>query len=134
MKHENYIYAGTFDEFRNFIIDKIYEDCKNEKETSFKGYDFAFCTSNPSLDSDIKELYDDAEGWYGIKVLESPFNDSSNRQFISNYYGGGDFGICNIFLDDLNRDYIAREVEKMITLTFGYGYSKESCVWMIAPF
>lgn len=134
MKHENNKWAGTFDEFKEFIIDKIYEDCQNEKRTSFKGYDIGFCELAP--DNDVKKLHEDAEAWFGIKVLDSPFNDSSNRQFISDYYGGGNFGICNIYLDDIDRDYIAKEVDKMLEMTFGirvfckaWNGLKQTCVW-----
>lgn len=129
MKHEGNIWAGTFDEFREFIIDRIYEDCQNEKHSDFKNYNFAFCYTLNDLTHTVKELYDDAEGWFGIKYLDTGFESSSSRQFVSDCYGGGDFGVCSIFLDDIDRDYVAREVEKMITMTFGYGHGSEICVW-----
>ena len=136
MKHEGNIWAGTFGEFREFIIDRIYEDCQNEKHSDFKNYNFAFCYTLNDLTHTVKELYDDAEGWFGIKYLDAGFESSGWRQFVSDYYGGGQFGVCSIFLLDFNRDfsdfdrdYVAREVIKMITMTFGYGHSSEICVW-----
>ena len=136
MIQSNGIYAGTFDEFRDFIIQKIYEDCQNERKSDFCGVDIGFCHTITSLDKyyqnkgyGFEECKEDVEGWYGVHLLEAGFEDSSNRQFCSNYYGGGDFGVCDIFLDDLDKEYVAREVEKMITSTFGYGHSKEICVW-----
>lgn len=129
MKQENNIYAGTFDEFRKFLIDRIYEDCK-KKCSEFCGYNIGFCHSEDfSETKDVQKLYDDVSGWYGVAHLDSMFEPTSSRQFYSDYYGGGDFGSCDIFLDDLDRDYVAREVEKMITMTFGYGHSHDTCVW-----
>lgn len=127
MKHKNNRYAGTFSEFRDFIIDKIYKDCQNEKKTNFKGYDVAL--TDLSIETDLEKLINNAEGWFGVKVLHSLFEDSSNRQFISDYYGGGDFGICNIFLDDIDREYVTREVEKMFGFTFGHIKDSDICVW-----
>lgn len=127
MIHEGNIYAGTFDEFKRFLSDRIYEDCLNKRHSDFKGYDFAFLPwAKVGVDDDANRLYKEAEGWFGVKALESPFNDSSNRQFISDYYGGGDFGMCNIFLDDVEPEYVSREVDKMISMTT---CSHGDCVW-----
>ena len=126
MKHKTRdVWAGTFGEFRDFIIDKIYEDCQNNKKTNFRGYDVAF--TDLSLEADCEELLSKADGWFGVKVLQSPFSDNSNRQFISDFYGGGNFGICNIFLAD-DKEYIAREVVKMLNSTFKK-YTDDICVW-----
>ena len=130
MKHKNNRYAGTFSEFRDFIIDKIYEDCQNEKLTNFKGYDIGF--TDLSLKKDFEELLNNADGWFGVTVLQSPFSDNSNRQFISDYYGGGDFGICNIYLADVDKEYVAREVEKMFNSTFNHKSTNDICVWEVS--
>ena len=133
MKYENGIYAGSLLEFFQFIQEKIYEDCNKYKYTDFKNVDMAFCHTYQL--SDLKahttdELKDDEDGWFGVKVLNPGFDSTSTRQFCSDFYGGGDFACCDIYIDDADRSYVNKEVEEMLLKTFkGHGKYTDLCVW-----
>ena len=104
-------YLGSFEDFKKFVARKMKVAC--EKHETFNGYDFAL-VDMPSYDITVNldtqedsnvvySAYNNATGWYGIQELKSPFDDASDdRQFISDYYGGGSFA-C-IVIDTIYHD------------------------------
>lgn len=131
MKFKDGIYAGTLLDFYRFIQYEIFKDCQ-ERKPKFKGYDVGFCHTYTRYDLpalDVKEAYDDVQGWYGVKLLDTGFESYSTRQFCSDYYGGGDFGCCDIYTDDIDEAYVNREVEEMLNKTFRNNFSTEVVCW-----
>ena len=114
-------YLGNFEDFKRFISDKIMQSCK--ERTKFKVYDFAECdlpnynvTVKMGEESNIVDcMYDNVQGWYGIQELKSPFdNNSCERQFISDYYGGGFFDCANVYTEDLQYEDIRKAVNSLV--------------------
>lgn len=135
MKNENGIYAGTMHDFYVFIKKKIYDDCQDVKQTHFNGYDVGFCHSYDRYDlpkHSVSELRENVQGWFGVKVIDTGFESTSSRQFCSDYYGGGDFSCCDIYLDDSDESYVNRLVEDMLNKTFGGVHSTAVVVWEVS--
>ena len=130
MIYEEGVWAGTFGEFRNFLTGRIYDTCS--EGVDFRGYDIGFCHTAEDVSAGARALADDVCGWYGVKSLDAGFDSTASRQFCSDYYGGGDFGCCSICTDDMDTEYVTREVEKMIAATFGCGHGQDICVWEAA--
>lgn len=112
MRHESGFYAGTEDEFIDFAATKIFEDCKL-KQSRFKGIDFG-STDEPISEIMLSIANTEADDWHGIKVIPDMFDSSSYRQYMSDAYGGGDFGTCNICLEDATFPYVRWELCKML--------------------
>ena len=91
-------WLGTLEDFKKFLVGKIQNAF--ESSTKLKQYDFAVCDLpeyNITVEVGQKNnivscMYDNATEWHGVKELHSPFNnDTSEREFISDMYGGGYF-------------------------------------------
>ena len=107
------IFAGSKDEFISYVAEQILTDCQ-KKKSEFKGIDFSSIYYEVSDKTNIQEAYDDASAWYGIVALPNYFEAYANRQFAADYYGGGSFGVCDIYTDDMDIESVKKDVTKML--------------------
>lgn len=102
-------YVGTLEDFRKFLAKKLRYACETREK--FKGIDFAlvdlgtqdFTVKIENGENNIIEgAYHNALNWYGVQELVALFdNQSDERQFVSNLYGGGYFDCVNFYADDI---------------------------------
>jgi len=113
IENQKTIFAGTKEEFLDYVAKEILADCR-KKESEFKRIDFGStdCTVNEC--TDMQKLYDGTVCWYGITVVPNYFDASADRQFIADYYGGGSFGVCNIYTDDMDIESVKKDAAKML--------------------
>lgn len=67
-----------------------------------------FSVINDDAEKDINKIYDNANGWYGLKVIDAGF-DSNCLNIIVDYYGG----FCASFLE-ITPDDCEKGVEKAL--------------------
>lgn len=114
-------YVGSFEDFQRFLADRIKLVC--ETKDKFGIVDFTECTlpdynvtvTIGEQSNIIVGAYNNACGWFGIRELKSPFdNQSSERQFISDYYGGGYFDCANLYTGDMDYEDIKKAVKSLV--------------------
>ena len=113
IENQKTVFAGTKEEFLDYVAKEILVDCR-KKESEFKRIDFGStgCTVNEC--TDMQKLYDSTAAWYGITVVPNYFDASADRQFIADYYGGGSFGVCDIYTDDMDIESVKKDAAKML--------------------
>ena len=114
MINQRKIYTGSKEEFITYVAEQVLLDCQ-KKKSEFKGIDFGSIDYNVNDYTDMQELYDNTTAWCGIIALPNYFESYSTRQFAADYYGGGDFGVCDIYTDDMDIESVTKEVAKMLT-------------------
>lgn len=107
------IFAGTKDEFISYVAEQIYADCQKEKP-EFKGIDFGSVDCSVNECTDMQKLYNSSFAWFGIVALPNYFESYSTRQFAADYYGGGSFGVCDIYTDDMDIESVKKDLTKML--------------------
>ena len=114
-------YIGSFEDFQRFLASRL--KVVLETREKFGVVNFAECslpTYNLTVtigeqSNIVDSAYNDTCGWFGVQELKSPFNnDSSERQFISDYYGGGYFDCVNIYTEDLDYEDIKKAVKSLV--------------------
>lgn len=120
IKKENK-YVGSFEDFQRFLAVRIEVVCKTKEK--FGIVNFAECslpaynlTVNIGEQSNVVDsAYNNTCGWFGIQELKSPFNNNSEeRQFISDFYGGGYFDCANLYTGDFDREDIKKAVKTLV--------------------
>lgn len=114
-------YVGSFEDFQRFLADRL--NVVLETREKFGVVNFAEC-SLPAYNLTVTigkqsniiiSAYNNTCGWFGIRELKSPFdNQSSERQFISDYYGGGYFDCANIYTGDMDFEDIKKAVSTLV--------------------
>ena len=108
------VFAGTKDEFVSYVAERIFQNCQ-KKTSEFNEIDFASVDCEVNEYSDMNLVYEDASSWCGIKAIPWKwFEPHSYRQYVADYYNGGCFGTCDIFIDDMDIGYVKQEVLKML--------------------
>jgi len=107
------VFAGSKDEFISYVAEQIFTDCQ-KKKSEFKGIDFGSIGCLITDYTDMQKLYDNTSSWCGIIALPNHFEAYANRQFICDYYGGGIFGVCDIYTDDMDIESVKKDVAKML--------------------
>lgn len=126
MRKEGKYLLGTISEISN----ELYNPKEKEFKDRFTDCDFAIVSPYSfNLDEDnIKFISDNSTGWYGIKKLDTGFDNAQDCvDLFADYYGGG----CGTYrlIVDYDYDYsVAKEIEEMIVevLSFFEGTFKNS--------
>ena len=114
-------YVGSFEDFQRFLADRLKLVCKTKEkfgvvnfaERSLPDYNLTVTIGEQS--NIVDGAYNNACGWFGVMELKSPFNnDSEDRQFISDYYGGGYFDCANIYTGDMDDEDIKKAVKMLV--------------------
>lgn len=114
-------YVGSLEDFQRFLTDRLKVVCETREK--FGVVNFAECSlPDGNLTVTIGEqsnivdsAYNNTCGWFGIQELKSPFdNHSEERQFISDYYGGGYFDCANIYTVDMDYEDIKEAVKTLV--------------------
>ena len=87
MKIEDNIILGTASEIASVLCDDLKGpvSCKSAKQ--FKECDFAPAPDTWYSTDTIKQIRDRAESWYGIKTINTDFDNPALELFVD-YYGG----------------------------------------------
>lgn len=114
-------YIGSFEDFQRFLADKL--KVVLETRDKFGVVNFAEC-SLPAYNltvtigeqnNVVDSAYNNTCGWFGVQELKSPFNnDSEERQFISDFYGGGYFDCANIYTGDVDNEDFKKVVKSLV--------------------
>lgn len=114
-------YVGGFEDFQRFLTDRLKVVCEtrekfgvvNFAECSLPAYNLTVTIGEQSNVVDC--AYNNTCGWFGVMELKSPFNNqSSERQFISDFYSGGYFDCVNIYTGDLDDEDIKKAVRALV--------------------
>lgn len=120
IKKENR-YVGSFEDFQRFLADRLKVVLEtrekfgvvNFAECSLPAYNLTVTIGEQS--NVVDSAYNNTCGWFGIQELQSPFdNGSEDRQFISDYYGGGHFDCANIYTGDTYDEDIKKAVRALV--------------------
>lgn len=124
MKRENKYILGTVGEIAECIADEVFEFISSNYtdfissshiQDKLKVYNFAIAEIL-SDDELLEEVASGANGWYGIRQIETGF-DSGGIDLFADYYGGGSgqYG----FLDyDYGKDDCVMIIKEMIMNAF----------------
>lgn len=114
-------YVGSLEDFQRFLTGRL--KFVFETKEKFGVVQFAEC-SLPAYNltvtigeqsNIVDSAYNNTCGWFGVQELKSPFNNtSSERQFISDYYGGGYFDCVNIYTGDIDDEDIKKAVKALV--------------------
>ena len=104
-------WLGSYADFKNFIIGKIItalETHERLKTYNFAHVDLPEYNITVALGEEnniVMCMYDNAQGWYGLCELDNPFDNihSTERQSVSDMYGGSYFDCLNLVIDDYDR-------------------------------
>lgn len=95
----------------------------NIKDFTERFIDCAFAlVHNEEFDlfnDDLKYICDHAQGWYGIKRIDTGFNNEDNVDLFADYYGGG-CGTYRLMGDWISNNGIVRRITEMIIKVFSY--------------
>lgn len=123
IKKENK-YVGSFDDFQRFLASRLKVVCETKEkfgvvnfaECSLPAYNLTVTIGEQS--NVVDSAYNNTCGWFGVMELKSPFNDfnneSSERQFVSDFYGGGYFDCANIYTGDMDDEDIKKAVKTLV--------------------
>ena len=78
-------------------------------------YDGDFDLFNDNLES----ICDNAEGWYGIKIIDTGFDNVDNVDLFADYYGGG-CGTYRLMGDWISNNGIVGRITEMIIKVLSY--------------
>ena len=114
-------YVGSFEDFQRFLTDRLKTVCEtsekfgvvNFAECSLPDYNLTVIIGEQS--NVVDSAYNNVCGWFGVRELKSPFsNASEERQFISDFYGGGYFDCANIYTGDMDSADIKKAVKTLV--------------------
>ena len=115
-------YVGSLADFQRFLTDRLKVVCETKEkfgvvqfaECSLPAYNLTVTIGEQS--NIVDSVYNNACGWFGVQELKSPFNNHSDveRQFISDYYGGGYFDCANIYTGDMDDEDIKEAVKTLV--------------------
>ena len=120
IKKENR-YVGSFEDFQRYLADRLKLVCEtrdkfgvvNFAECSLPAYNLTVTIGEQS--NIVDGAYNNTCGWFGIQELKSPFNnDSEERQFISDFYGGGYFDCANLYTGDMDNEDVKKAVRTLV--------------------
>lgn len=91
--------------------------------TNFRTVDFAVLdTDTVPEDADLEQVVMDASGWYGIRRIETGFDDP-DLTLCANYYSGGIYpSFCHLFSGREEKD-VRAEILRLITVSIERGES-----------
>lgn len=115
-------YVGTFEDFRKFLAKKLQYACETHeklRDINFALVDVGTQDFTVNIENGenniIESAYHNAIDWYGIQELVALFdNQTDERQFVSNLYGGGYFDCANFYTDDIECIDFNREAGKLL--------------------
>lgn len=114
-------YVGSLEDFQRFLTDRFKVVCEtrekfgvvNFAECSLPDYNLTVTIGEQS--NIVDSAYNNTCGWFGIQELKSPFNNhSEERQFISDFYGGGYFDCANLYTCDTDYEDIKKAVKTLV--------------------
>ena len=93
-------------------------------------YDFAFVDEDECSHGNEEEIVNNAEGWYGIHVVDTGF-DNDDPLYVSDYYGGG--AECTYLCDDCEISYnnVKEKICNMIMGTLSMEYDDVQPDWKL---
>lgn len=114
-------YVGSLEDFQRFLTDRLKVVCEtrekfgvvNFAECSLPDYNMTVTIGEQSNTVDC--AYNNTCGWFGVQELKSPFNNqSSERQFVSDFYGGGYFDCVNLYTGDMDFEDVKKAVKTLV--------------------
>ena len=123
LRKENKYMLGTIAE----VAKELYKSNEKKFADRFVECDFAIADGHVDVGDDLDFEHDDLEtiyinstGWYGIKKLDTGFDNSlDNVDLFADYYGGG-CGTYKLIGDWDNKDKIISTIREMIIVVFSY--------------
>lgn len=107
---------------------ELYNSNEKRFENRFVNCDFAIADGHFDVGDDLDFEHDDLEtifenssGWYGIKKLDTGFDNSHDDDvdLFADYYGGG-CGTYKLIGDWNNENEIVNTIKKMIIMVMSY--------------
>lgn len=87
MKIENNLILGTASEIASVLCSGFTEPITSESASQFKECDFAVAPDTWYSTDTVKEICKRAGSWYGIKTINTDFDNPALELFVD-YYGG----------------------------------------------
>lgn len=87
MKIENNLILGTASEIASVLCSGFTEPISSETASQFKECDFAVAPDTWYSTDTVKQISTRAESWYGIKTINTGFDNPALELFVD-YYGG----------------------------------------------
>ena len=124
LRKESKFILGTIAE----CAKELYNSDEKRFENRFVNCDFAIADGHVDVGDDLDFEHDDLEtifenssGWYGIKKLDTGFDNSHDDDvdLFADYYGGG-CGTYRLVGDWDDEDEIVNTIKKMIIMVMSY--------------
>lgn len=119
----NYI-LGMPEEIAAYLVRDIFKNKHINNSSKFYNCDFAIVdmTNEEIKELTLEEIYINSTGWYGIKHINTGF-DNSDLDLFADYYGGG-CGVYDMIYDGMKKDECVNIVKELIMSTLNI---VESC-------